>query len=78
VMHNVFSTLDKTGGGIILFHDIHANTAKSIPAVLAELKARGYKVVQIVPKTRIETVAMAEPAAAEPRRRTRHHRSAKR
>ena len=78
-MHNVFSTLDKTGGGIILFHDIHANTAKSTPAVLADLKARGYKVVHIVPKSRIETVAMAEPAAAEPRRRTsRHRRSAKR
>ena len=40
-MHNVFTTLDKTGRGIILFHDIHANTAKAIPAVLAELKARG-------------------------------------
>ncbi len=78
-MHNVFTTLDKTGGGIILFHDIHGNTAKSIPAVLAELKKRGYKVVHIVPKTRIETVAMAEPAAAaEPRRRTRHRRTVKR
>ena len=80
VMHNVFTTLDKTGGGIILFHDIHANTAKAIPAVLAELKARGYKVVHVVPKSRIETVAMAEPAAAPaPRRRAhRHRRSAKR
>ena len=74
VMHNVFTTLDKTGGGIILFHDIHANTAKTIPAVLAELKARGYKVVHIVPKTRIETVAMAEPTP-EPRRRARHRRA---
>ena len=80
VMHNVFTTLDKTGGGIILFHDIHANTAKSIPAVLAELKTRGYKVVHIVPKSRIETVAMAEPAAAPTARRRahRHRRSAKR
>ena len=80
VMHNVFTTLDKTGGGIILFHDIHANTAKSIPAVLAELKTRGYKVVHIVPKSRIETVAMAEPAATPTARRRahRHRRSAKR
>ena len=80
VMHNVFTTLDKTGGGIILFHDIHANTAKSIPAVLAELKTRGYKVVHIVPKSRIEIVAMAEPAAAPTARRRahRHRRSAKR
>jgi peptidoglycan/xylan/chitin deacetylase (PgdA/CDA1 family) len=72
VMHNVFTTLDKTGRGIILFHDIHANTAKAIPAVLAELKARGYKVVHIVPKSRVEVVAMAEPAATtSPRRRAR-------
>src|SRR4029078_4094995 len=80
VMHNVFTTLDKTGGGIILFHDIHANTAKAIPAVLAELKARGYKVVHVVPKSRIEPVAMAEPAATPPTRRRAHRRrrSAKR
>lgn len=76
VMHNVFSTLDKTGKGIILFHDIHANTAKSIPAVLAELKARGYKVVHLVPKSHLETVAMAEPAATTPRRRAHRHRRA--
>jgi peptidoglycan/xylan/chitin deacetylase (PgdA/CDA1 family) len=74
VMHNVFSTLDKKGSGIILFHDIHANTAKAIPEVLAELKARGYKVVHIVPKSHLETVAMAEPAAAPARRRAHRHR----
>ncbi|MFA5899135.1 MAG: polysaccharide deacetylase family protein [Hyphomicrobium sp.] len=68
VIHNVFSALDKSGGGIILFHDIHPQTAKAIPTVLAELKARGYKVVHLVPKSRIETIAMSEPEAA-PRRR---------
>ena len=47
---------------------------KGDPAVLAELKARGYKVVHVVPKSRIETVAMAEPAAAAPRRRAHRHR----
>jgi peptidoglycan-N-acetylglucosamine deacetylase len=78
VMHNVFTTLDKTGRGIILFHDIHANTAKAIPAVLAELKARGYKIVHIVPKSRIEVVAMAEPAATtSPRRRGHRARRTK-
>jgi peptidoglycan/xylan/chitin deacetylase (PgdA/CDA1 family) len=77
VMHNVFTTLDKTGGGIILFHDIHGNTARSIPLVLAELKARGYKVVHMVPKSRLEAVAAAEPAASTaPRRRTQRHRRA--
>jgi peptidoglycan/xylan/chitin deacetylase (PgdA/CDA1 family) len=75
VVHNVLSGLDKTGGGIILFHDIHPQSAKAIPTVLAELKARGLKVVQLVPKSHIETVAMAEPAAAPaPRRRAHRQR----
>jgi len=77
IFKNVFSQLDKTGKGIILFHDIHPQTAKAIPAVLAELQKRGYKVVHLVPKSRIETVAMSEPdAASPPHRRTthKHHR----
>jgi peptidoglycan-N-acetylglucosamine deacetylase len=79
VIHNVLSGLDKTGGGIILFHDIHPVTTKALPTVLAELKSRGFKVVHLVPKSRIEVVAMAEPAAAPaPRRRAhRHRRTAK-
>ena len=77
IFKNVFSTLDKTGGGIMLFHDIHPQTAKAIPTVLAELKARGYKVVHIVPKTKIETVATAEPEATpSSNRRVRKHRRA--
>ena len=77
VMHNVFTGLDKKGGGIILFHDIHANTAKSIPAVLAELKKRSYKVVHLVPKSRLEAVAAAEPTQVAPRRRAHRHRRAR-
>lgn len=77
IFKNVFGTLDKTGGGIMLFHDIHPQTAKIIPTVLAELKARGYKVVHLVPKSRIETVASAEPEATRnPLRRHKHHRRA--
>ena len=72
VTHNVLTTLDRTGRGIILFHDIHANTAKAIPALLAELKAHGYKVVHIVPKSRVEAVAAAEPAATTSPRRRAH------
>lgn len=78
VFKNVFSTLDKTGQGIILFHDIHPQTAKAIPAVLTELQKRGYKVVHLVPKARVETVAMAEPeATTSPKRRVHKHRRAR-
>jgi peptidoglycan/xylan/chitin deacetylase (PgdA/CDA1 family) len=79
VYKNIFAGLDKSGGGILLFHDIHPQTAKAIPGVLAELNKRGFKVVHLVPKSRIETIAMTEPEAAPaPRRRAhKHRRSAK-
>jgi peptidoglycan/xylan/chitin deacetylase (PgdA/CDA1 family) len=41
--------LDKAGGGIVLFHDTHAQTAAMLPAFLRALKSRGYKVVHVVP-----------------------------
>lgn len=77
VFKNIFSALDKSGGGIMLFHDIHPQSAKAIPAVLAELKARGFKVVHLVPKSRVETVAMSEPEPMKnPLRRSHKHRRA--
>ncbi len=33
--------------GIILMHDIHPRTAAMLPALLTQLKAEGYKVVQL-------------------------------
>jgi peptidoglycan/xylan/chitin deacetylase (PgdA/CDA1 family) len=38
-------------GGIILFHDIKHVTARALPTILSELKARGYKVVHMRAKT---------------------------
>jgi peptidoglycan/xylan/chitin deacetylase (PgdA/CDA1 family) len=38
-------------GGIILFHDIKASTARALPTILGELKARGYRVVHMLAKT---------------------------
>lgn len=37
-------------GGIILFHDIKAVTARALPTILSELKSRGYKVVHLKSK----------------------------
>lgn len=39
--------LRRHGGGIILMHDIHNRTATMLPALLAQLKAEGYKVVTL-------------------------------
>lgn len=64
VMANAVKGLEKKGGGIILMHDIHPQSAHAVPMLLAYLKEHGYRVVHIVPKSRIETVAIAEPVAS--------------
>jgi hypothetical protein len=48
--------LARTKKGIILFHDIHASTARALPGILAELKAKGYRVVHLQPKTTLTTI----------------------
>jgi peptidoglycan-N-acetylglucosamine deacetylase len=56
IVRRVMGELAKRGKGIILFHDIHAVTAKALPTVLSELKAKGFKVVHLVPKTTLTTL----------------------
>jgi peptidoglycan/xylan/chitin deacetylase (PgdA/CDA1 family) len=43
------SRLDAAHGGIVLFHDTKTQTAAMLPGFLRALKARGYKVVHVVP-----------------------------
>lgn len=45
----VLGRLEAAGRGIVLFHDNKAQTAAMIPAFLRDMKARGYKVVHMVP-----------------------------
>ena len=49
--------LDKLGKGIILMHDFHKHTAEALPALLRKLKAGGYKIVKMVPKAPVQTLA---------------------
>jgi peptidoglycan-N-acetylglucosamine deacetylase len=51
-------------GGIILFHDIHASTALALPELLSLLKAKGFRVVHLQPKSAVEIVAGFEGAPA--------------
>ena len=44
----VLERLAKTKGGIILFHDTQAQTAKMLPALLRDLKRQGYRIVHVV------------------------------
>ncbi len=66
----VMRQLAERGKGIILFHDIKKTTVSAIPRLLKQLKAKGYKVVHIVPKQSFEPL----PALA----RSFHQRLAKR
>jgi len=56
LIKNVMSNLDKKGKGILLMHDIQPNTAKAMPQLLKELKAKGYKIVHITPKAPVVTL----------------------
>jgi peptidoglycan/xylan/chitin deacetylase (PgdA/CDA1 family) len=57
VMKEVMTKIEKKGKGIILMHDIQPGTAKGLPALLDELKAKGYKVVHLKPKDQAKTLA---------------------
>jgi len=56
VIKSVMTKLEKRGKGIILMHDFQHATAEAIVALLAQLKAGGYKVVQVTGKTPIEPI----------------------
>ena len=45
----VLHRLDQAGRGIVLFHDTKRQTAAMLPALLHALKARGFRVVHVVP-----------------------------
>jgi peptidoglycan-N-acetylglucosamine deacetylase len=45
---------EQRNGGIVLFHDIKAVTAKALPGILAELQRRGFRVVHMVSKHTIQ------------------------
>lgn len=61
VVARVMAGLKARGRGIILMHDIHKWTADAVPQILAQLKAGGYKVVQLKAKAPVELIADVSP-----------------
>jgi peptidoglycan/xylan/chitin deacetylase (PgdA/CDA1 family) len=53
----IMGGLARSRKGILLFHDIQPSTARALPALLADLKAKGYRVVHMRPKASVATVA---------------------
>jgi peptidoglycan-N-acetylglucosamine deacetylase len=53
--------LEDKGRGILLLHDIQARTVAALPRILLELKARGYRIVHVVPATSELPATPTEP-----------------
>lgn len=53
--------LEAKGKGILLLHDIQARTVAALPRILQTLKARGYRIVHVVPATQTLMATPTEP-----------------
>ena len=49
IVRRALDRIAAKGKGILLLHDIHPKTAAALPVLLTELKARGYRIVHVVP-----------------------------
>jgi peptidoglycan/xylan/chitin deacetylase (PgdA/CDA1 family) len=57
VIKSVMSKLEKRGKGIVLMHDFRHATGEAMPELLRQIKAAGFKVVHMVPKAPVATIA---------------------
>jgi peptidoglycan/xylan/chitin deacetylase (PgdA/CDA1 family) len=62
VITTVMTKLKKRGKGIILMHDFQRSTAIALPELLTQLKAGGYKVVQLKAKDTVATLPQYDAA----------------
>lgn len=69
IIQHTMAGLKKQGKGILLLHDFQKGTSQAVPELLAELKAGGYKIVHMVPKGQLQSLAqydeMVEKATAK-------------
>jgi peptidoglycan/xylan/chitin deacetylase (PgdA/CDA1 family) len=56
VLTTVMTGLKKNGKGIILMHDFQRSTSIALPELLAQLKAGGFKIVQVTAKDTLPTL----------------------
>jgi peptidoglycan/xylan/chitin deacetylase (PgdA/CDA1 family) len=62
VIATVMKKLDKHGKGIVLMHDFQHATAEAVPELLKQLKAKGFKVVQVRGKSPVEPLPQYKEA----------------
>ena len=53
--------LEAKGKGILLLHDIQARTVAALPKIMQAMKARGYRIVHVVPATAELAATPTEP-----------------
>jgi peptidoglycan/xylan/chitin deacetylase (PgdA/CDA1 family) len=54
--------LEAKGKGVLLLHDIQARTVAALPRILNELKARGYRLVHVVPASPDRPATPTDPS----------------
>ena len=64
VVRRAITRLDERGKGILLLHDIQPATALALPELLRQLKAKGYRVVHVVPRGAVPPLRDVPVAAA--------------
>ena len=61
VMQRALRRIETRGRGILLLHDIQPATALALPGILQGLKARGFRIVHVVPAGANRPATPAEP-----------------
>jgi len=56
VVNSIMTRLKKHGKGIVLMHDFQQATSHAVPAILAQLKAEGYKIVHMKARDTIKSL----------------------
>ena len=61
IARRAIDRIEARGRGIMLLHDIQPATALALPTILRELKARGFRIVHVVPATPDRPRTVTEP-----------------
>jgi peptidoglycan-N-acetylglucosamine deacetylase len=67
VIETVMTKLDKRGKGIVLLHDFQQSTAIALPALLQQLKAKGFKIVHLKAKDSVTSLPQYDAAMVKAR-----------
>ena len=62
IVQSVITKLEKAGKGIVLMHDFQKATGLAMPALLRELKAKGFQIVHVRTKAPVTTLAVYDEA----------------